>query len=226
MFAINHAAAALVIQRQYPTVPLVWILVSVQLSEFLWVVFNYLGLEHTTTEDAVRYVGDIHLSDIPWSHSIASGVGLALVAWLVLAKGRRRPVAGIAVAIGIVSHVVLDLLVHARDIQLAPGIVGPRLGSGLYQNAPLLAFALEFGFGLWCWWYYRGGLALLAVIVLFNLANLSFFTTAMAGPEAMLAHRPTLIVTAILAQIVATLLLVGVFARRATGEAEVATVLR
>ena len=38
----------------------------------------------------------------------------------------------------------------------------------------LEAFALAFGLGLWCWWYYRGGRALLAVIVVFNLANLSF----------------------------------------------------
>jgi hypothetical protein len=214
LFAINHAAAALAVKRRYPTAPLVWLLISVQLSEFLWVAFNYLRVEHTTTADVVRYVGDIHLSDIPWSHSIASGAGVALVAGLALAWGLRRPALGAAVGIGIASHVALDLLVHARDIQLAPGIPDPKLGSGLYPGAPLVAFALEFAFGVWCWWYYRGGRGLLAVIVLFNLANLSFFTAASAGPEGMLARRPMLIVTAILLQIVVTLVLVGVFARR------------
>jgi hypothetical protein len=178
LFAINHAAAALAVKRRYPAAPLVWLLISVQLSELLWVVFNYLGVEHTTTSDVVRYVGDIQLSDIPWSHSIASGAGLALLAGLVLAVGLRRPVLGAAVGI---------------------------------------AFALEFGFGLWCWWDYRGGRGLLAVIVLFNLANLSFFTPLIVGPEGMLAHRPTLIVTAILAQIVVTLTLVGLFARQPAG---------
>jgi hypothetical protein len=79
VFAINHAAAALAVKRRYPTVPLVGLLVAVQLSEFLWVLFNYLGVERTTTSPVVRYVGDIHLSYIPWSHSLASGAGLALL---------------------------------------------------------------------------------------------------------------------------------------------------
>jgi hypothetical protein len=221
LFAINHAAAALAVKRRYPTVPLLWLLISVQLSEFLWVAFNYLGLERTTTNDAIRYVGDIHLAYIPWSHSIASGAGAAALAWLVLAKGLRRPVAGAAVGIAIASHVALDLLVHAPDIQLAPGLPTPLLGSGLYPNAPLAAFALEFAFGLWCWRYYRGSPALFGVIVVFNLANVSFFTAAVTGPEVALAHHPVVIVTTILLQIVLTLSLVGVFARGRAGDARI-----
>ena len=157
--------------------------------------------------------GDIHLSSIAWSHSIASGVGVALLAWFALAKGLRRPVLGAAVGVAVASHVALDLVVHARDIQLAPGIPNPLLGSGFYQSAPMLAFGLEFAFGLWCWWYYGGSRGLLAVIVLFNVANLSFFTTAISGPERLLAHRPMLIVSVIFIQIVTTLWLVNVFAR-------------
>lgn len=214
MFAINHAAAALAVKRRYPTVRLVWLLISVQLSEFLWVLFNYLGIEHTTTNQVVRYVGDIHLSYIPWSHSLVSGAGLALLAWLLAEKGLRRPLLGRALGVAIVSHIVLDVVVHARDIQLAPGLSEPKLGFGLYQNAPLIAFALEFGFGIWCWWYYRGSKGLLAIIVVFNLANLSFFTPRIIGPEAMLAGRPIVIVTAVFLQIIVTLALVGIFASR------------
>ena len=215
MFAINHAAAALAVKRRYPTVSLVWLLISVQLSEFLWVLFNYLGVEQTTTNQIVRYVGDIHLSYIPWSHSLVSGVGLALLAWLLAGKGLHRPLLGAALGVAIVSHIMLDLVVHARDIQLVPGLAAPKLGLGLYQGAPLIAFVIEFGFAIWCWWYYRGSKGLLAVIVVFNLANLSFFTPRIIGPEAKLAGRPILIVTAILLQIVVTLALVGVFARPA-----------
>ena len=50
-----------------------------------------------------------------------------------------------------------------------------------------------------------------------NLANLSFFTSAIMGPETLLADRPMLIVSAILLQIVVTLWLVGVLARRGAG---------
>jgi hypothetical protein len=61
---------------------------------------------------------------------------------------------------------------------------------------------------------YRGGRGLLALIVLGNLANLSFFSPAIPGPESFLAGRPLLLVTLILVQIVVTLVLVGVLSRR------------
>jgi hypothetical protein len=83
----------------------------------------------------------------------------------------------------------------------------------LYGAAPLAAFAFELGFGVWCWWYYGGGKALLAAIVLFNVANISMFAAAIPGPEIWLAHRPTLITTLIFVQILATLALVGYLAR-------------
>jgi hypothetical protein len=213
MFAINHAATALIIRRRFPA-PMVWLLISVQLMELLWLLFNYLGLEKTTTENTVKSVSDIHLAFIPYSHSIASAVILGVAAWLVCAKGLRKPVAGLAMGLGVLSHLILDLITHAPDIPIAPGIDQPKFGLGLYGAAPLAAFVVEIIYGVLCWWAYRGGPGLLAVIVLFNLANLSLLSPAVPGPEEFLAGRPMLVVTVIAAQIAATLTLVGVFSRR------------
>jgi hypothetical protein len=121
---------------------------------------------------------------------------------------------GRALGLGVVSHLVLDLATHAHDIVLWPGLTNPALGLGLYGAAPSAAFLVELAYGIFCWWAYRGGRALLAVIVLGNLANLSLFSTAILGPERYLAGRPTLVVTFVFIQIVVTLVLVGVFARR------------
>src|SRR5436190_2183144 len=60
------------------------LLVSVQAMELAWVGLNYLGVERTTTEPAVRSVADIHLSYMPFSHSVATAVAAALCAWLIL----------------------------------------------------------------------------------------------------------------------------------------------
>lgn len=214
MFAIDHAATALLIKRRYPAVPITPILLAVQAMEFAWVALNYLGIEHTTTEPAVHSVADIHLAHIPYSHSVATPVLAALLAWLVLERGFGRAALGRAVGLGIVSHLVLDLATHAHDIVLWPGHASPALGLGLYGTAPLAAFVVELVFGIFCWWAYRGGRGLLAVILLGNLANLSLFSAAIPGPEQYLAGRPLLIVTFILVQIVVTLALVGTFARR------------
>jgi len=214
VFAIDHAATALLVKRRFPSVPMVPVLISVQAMELAWVALNYLGVERTTTEATVRSVADIHLAYIPWSHSVGTAIVAALTAWLIIEKGLGRAALGRAVGLGIASHLILDLLTHARDIALWPGIASPMLGLGLYASAPLAAFVVELIYGISCWWVYRGNRALLAVIVLFNLANLSFFSTTIPGPEQYLAGRPLLVVTIVFAQIVITLALVGILARR------------
>jgi membrane-bound metal-dependent hydrolase YbcI (DUF457 family) len=204
VFAINHAATALLIRRRYPNVPFVPILLSVQVMELLWVALNYLGVERTTTEPVVRSVGDIHLEFMPYSHSVSTMLAVAGLSWAG-GVAFRRPRLGAVLGIGVVSHLLLDLATHNGDIALAPFAGGERYGTYLYGRLPALAFVIELGFGVLCWWIYRGRRALLAVIVGFNLANLSLFFAAVPGPEVMFAGRPALLVTVILIQIVITL---------------------
>jgi membrane-bound metal-dependent hydrolase YbcI (DUF457 family) len=211
MFAINHAATALIIKKEFGGVPIIWLLISVQFMEILWIVLNYLGVERTTTEKEVRYVGDVHLSHMPFSHSIVTMVGVALLAWLLIGKGLNRPDIGLAFGIGVISHLVLDLITHSKDIAVAPFIKGPKFGLGLYAKYPFIAFILEIGYGIVCWWVYKGSWALLTIIVVFNLANISMFSSAVKGIEKHMANRPLLITTVILAQILLTLILVGAF---------------
>ncbi|MBP1699039.1 MAG: hypothetical protein H6Q41_4227 [Deltaproteobacteria bacterium] len=210
MFAINHAATALIIKKEFIHVPIVWLLISVQFMEILWVLLNFLGVERTTTEREVRYVGDIHLSFMPFSHSILTMIGVALLAWLVLGKGLGLPGAGMAVGIGVMSHLILDLITHSKDMVIAPLMKSPKFGLGLYAKHPIVAFILEIGYGIVCWWIYRGSWALLSIIVIFNLTNISMFFSAVTGIEKYMANRPRLITTVILAQILVTLTLVGI----------------
>ena len=214
MFAVDHAATALLLKRRYPSVPIAPILVSVQAMELAWVGLNYLGIERTTTEASVHSVADLHLAYMPYSHSVGTSVGAAILAWLIIEKGFGRPALGRAVGLGIVSHLILDLATHTHDIVLWPGRSTPALGLGLYETAPSVAFVVEFLYGIFCWYVYRGGLGLLALIGLGNLANLSFFSPAIPGPEEYLAGRPMLLVTVVFVQIVVTLVLVGVLSRR------------
>ena len=55
----------------------------------------------------------------------------------------------------------------------------------------------------------RGSAALVAVVVVGNLANVSFFFASIPGPEQILAGHPMLVVTVVFAQIVTMLILVG-----------------
>src|SRR5512147_1658025 len=101
MFAVDHSATALLIKRRFPSVPMTALLVSVQAMELAWVALNYLGVERTTTEAAVRSVADIHLASIPYSHSVATAAGAAVLAWLIIEKRLGRAALGRAVGLGI-----------------------------------------------------------------------------------------------------------------------------
>ncbi len=214
MFAVDHAATALLLKRRYPWVPIAPLLLAVQAMELAWVALNYVGLERTTTEPVVRSVADIHLAWMPYSHSVMTALGGAVLAWVAIEFGMGRRALGRAVGIGIASHLGLDLLTHAHDIVLWPGRISPRLGLGLYDAAPMAAFVVEMVYGVVCWWIYRGGRGLLALVVLGNLANLSLFSAAIPGPEGFLAGRPLMVVTLIALQIIVTLVLTGLLAAR------------
>lgn len=232
MFAVDHAATALLIKRRYPSVPLAPMLVAVQAMELAWVLLNYLGVERTSTEPVVRSVADIHLAYMPFSHSVLTAAGAAVLAWLVIEKGFGQQFLGRAVGLGIISHLILDLLTHAHDIVLWPGRPSPALGLGLYGAAPFGAFVLELAYGVFCWWVYRGARGLLALIIIGNVANLSLLSPAVPGPEGLLAGRPIALVTVIFVQIAVTLVLMGILARQRAAQrygsftAALATVVR
>jgi len=212
MFAINHAATALIVKKRHPQVPLVWLLISVQFVEIVWVLFNFLGIESTSTDAVVSSVRGIHLEYMPYSHSLASSLVFAIVAWFVLGKVYKQRVAGIAIAIAIFSHIILDLLTHTQDISIVPFLLDQKLGAGLYA-IPLAAFFFETAYGIFCWWIFRGSKALLATILVFNLANITFFSVALKGPEVLMANHPMWVVSAVAVQILITLILVGFLAK-------------
>lgn len=213
MNAINHAATALLVNRKWPGVPIIPVLISVQFVEVLWVIFNLLGIELTTTEPTVRAINDIHLAYMPFSHSVGATVMMAIVVWFIFSQLMKKPIWGIALAAGLSSHIILDLATHVRDIALMPGIESPKFGSGLY-GVPLAALAVETAFGIFCWWVFRGSKLLLAVIVAFNLFSLSFYWAALAGPEQFLAGHPKIFAAMIGIHIVAGLAAIGFLAQR------------
>lgn len=181
MHAVNHAITALAVKKVAKPVPLAPLLISVQAMELMWVGFHYAGIEWTTIDTPALSVADVHLAHMPWSHSLATTGAVALVFVLAGLMVWRKWIVALALAAGVLSHIALDLLTHAPDIQIAPFLTDPKYGLGFYGAMPIAAWIIELGYGLLVWWWVRGGKGLLALVLLFNAAAFTSYMPFIGG---------------------------------------------
>jgi membrane-bound metal-dependent hydrolase YbcI (DUF457 family) len=85
---------------------------------------------------------------------------VALISFAVIYWRYKNRKLAIAFSIGVLSHVVIDVVFHEKDIQLSPFSDTPVWGLGII-GYPFLNFAIELMYGIFCWWYFKGSKALL-----------------------------------------------------------------
>lgn len=106
---------------------------AAQFIDLLWPTFLLIGLEHVVISPGVTKVTPLDFTDYPISHSL-----LAVIGWAFLFAGvyyllRRYPRGAWVCGLAVVSHWILDLLVHRPDLPLMPGN-SIRLGLGLWDS--------------------------------------------------------------------------------------------
>lgn len=213
MQAINHVATALILKRKFPATPMFSLIIATEGIELFWVALNVLGIEQMHIASPMRSVADVHLFHMPYSHSVAtSAVFAALVGGIVFWRSHAHAHAyaksiATAISLALFSHIVLDLLVHAPDIQLMPFPDGDAYGTGLYSDWPLLALGLETLWGILCWKVYHGNWRLLGLILALNILSLPVYAIAIDGGEAALVGEEGVFALLILAQILVSSLL-------------------
>jgi hypothetical protein len=207
MYAPAHVSTALAVKRAFPIAPVFGLMLAAQAIEFLWVVLTYLGIEHQSV-DANGY---LHLDYLPYSHSLLTGFGSAVLAYVIIRWGFGRPRLALAVALAMGSHIVYDVIQHEPDIQLAPGLDQPRVGLDL-AAVSALDFAVELILSLGCWWYFRGGWWLLGAVVALNVMNLPMMFAD--GSASSLAANRAILPTIILVQTLVCIAVLWPLARR------------
>lgn len=197
---IGHWAPALA-AAGHRKAPRPWVLfLAAQLVDVAFFTFVLLGVEDMRIEPGATVMNPMDLYHMPYTHSLLGTLGwaaaLAVLVWLALRDRFSAMLVG-AVA---VSHWLLDLLVHRRDLTLAGS--PPKLGLGLW-NHPWVEIPLELGItGAALWWYARRTrgprLPLVALAVL--LLAMQAVNWLGEQPAAMSAELP---VTALIAYAVA-----------------------
>ncbi|MCW1381778.1 hypothetical protein OLX02_02970 [Novosphingobium sp. KCTC 2891] len=143
---IGHWSAAFAAGASRKAPSLGVLAIAAQFVDIAFFAFAMAGIEHFRFVPGATASNWLMLDSAPWTHSLLGGAGFALLlavpVWLVT----RRPAAAGIAALVVLSHWLLDLLVHRPDLTLAGA--PPMLGLGLW-NLPLIEkpveLALTFG---------------------------------------------------------------------------------
>jgi hypothetical protein len=149
---IGHYGVSFAAKRIDPSIPLWVLFIAVQLLDVFWAPFVLLGIEKVRIVPGITASNPLDLYYMPYTHSLLAALlwsAGALLAYRLLGPRRGGPMAAVVVGLAVLSHWLLDLLVHRPDLPLYDDTV--KVGLGLW-NLPVVALALEatllFG-GMW-----------------------------------------------------------------------------
>src|SRR5437870_2930793 len=123
-----------------------WVLfLAVQLLDVFWSIFVLLGIEKVRIVPGLTATNSLDLYYMPYTHSLDGAILWAVGACLVYRLFRKEDgwTGAALVGAAVLSHWVLDLLVHRPDLPLYDNRL--KVGLGLW-NHPVAAFALEIAF--------------------------------------------------------------------------------
>jgi len=179
---LGHFAVGFAAKLAAPRVSLGTLFLAAQFVDLLWPTFLLLGWERVEIEPGATRVTPLDFVWYPLSHSLVMVLVWAVLLGCLYGWARHYVRGAVVVALGVVSHWLLDALVHRPDLPLVLG-GGAEVGLGLWHSLPatliveLLVFFVAVGLyvrrtvaidragsiGLW------GLVALLVAIYLGNL---------------------------------------------------------
>lgn len=146
---IGHFAVGFGAKAAAPRVSLGIFFIAAQLLDLLWPILLLLGFEHVEIDPGNTAFTPLHFTHYPITHSL-----LMVMVWGTLFAGvywlwKKDMKAAIVLGLCVVSHWVLDLLVHGPDLPLYPGD-SPLLGLGIWNSigATVLVESIIFLAGL------------------------------------------------------------------------------
>jgi hypothetical protein len=147
---LGHFAAGLAAKSVAPRVSLGTLFLSAQFLDLLWPTLLALGVERVRIAPGATRVTPLVFEHYPVSHSLLAVLGWAGAFAILYQALRRYPRGALIVGALVVSHWLLDAVVHRPDLPLYPGS-NTLVGLGVWSSLPL-TLALELALltvGVW-----------------------------------------------------------------------------
>lgn len=129
---IGHFAVGMGAKALAPRVSLGTLFLAAQFVDLLWPTLLVLGIERVRIDPGATRVTPLDFVYYPVSHSLAITILWGLAFALVYQALRRYPRGAVVLGAAVVSHWLLDAVVHRPDLPLYPG--GPLIGLGLWST--------------------------------------------------------------------------------------------
>ncbi len=130
---LGHYAVALAAKRAAPKVSLGALFLATQWLDLLWPFFLLLGIEHVAIRPGITKINAFDFYDYPWTHSLLTSLGWALIGASILWFRRRAWKEALVFGGCIASHWMLDALVHRPDLPLLP-YGTTKVGLGIWYS--------------------------------------------------------------------------------------------
>jgi membrane-bound metal-dependent hydrolase YbcI (DUF457 family) len=109
------------------------LLMAAQFIDLLWPIFLLLGLEKVVIEPGNTVVTPLNFTHYPITHSLFGVVIWALLFGIVYYLIKKNRKTSLLLGVLVISHWVLDLIVHRPDLLLWP-TGGIKVGFGLWNS--------------------------------------------------------------------------------------------
>lgn len=124
-----------------PRVSLGSLFLAAQFIDLIWPTLLLLGIERVNIiTDGTRHP-PLDFVYYPFSHSLLAVIVWAALFATVYLVARRSRIGAVVLGLAVISHWLLDLVVHYPDLPLYPGD-SPLLGFGVWSS-PVISMALE-----------------------------------------------------------------------------------
>lgn len=190
---IGHWAPAFLAAAVSPRAPkLGTLFVAGQLVDWGFFGLSIVGVEKMRIEPGATVMNSMDLYYMPYTHSLLGSAIWALAFAAILLVWRRDLVAALIGGAVVLSHWLLDLLVHRPDLTLTGS--PPKMGLGLW-NYPWIEMPLELGLLIGCFALYlrsTKGPVGPPLILLVVLLGLQAFNWLAPEPEVWTIATPLL----------------------------------
>jgi membrane-bound metal-dependent hydrolase YbcI (DUF457 family) len=129
---IGHFGVALAAKKLTPRTSLGSLFFAAQFLDLIWPIFLLAGQEHVRIAPGITRMSPFDFYNYPITHSLLMATFWSVVVGSGYYLLRRSGRAAWAMGVAVISHWVLDFLVHRPDLPLWPG--GPKVGIGLWNS--------------------------------------------------------------------------------------------